>query len=71
MYQSLRKFRKQNKVSLSELSLKTGLSLRYLVQVEDGNVQSPKEHQELIRHAIGMSWTAHDVGDLLDRKLSL
>ncbi len=71
MYQTLRKFRKQNKVSLSELSLNTGLPLRYLVQIEDGNVQPPKEHYELIRHAIGTSWTGHDVADLIFRKLSL
>ena len=71
MYQTLRKFRKQNKVSLSELSLNTGLPLRYLVRIEDGSVRPPREHYELISRAIGTSWTAHDVADLISRKLSL
>ena len=71
MYQSLRKFRKQNRVSLSELVLKTGLPLRYIIGIEDGRVKAPQEHREILIRAIGTAWTGHDVSDLLDRRLSL
>ncbi len=66
----LRKIRKQNRASITDLSQRTGLPLSYILKIENGTLIPPKEHYELLIDASGWSWGADDVAGLILRDLS-
>jgi len=64
MNQSFRKLRKFYRRSFSELSACTGLPMRYIIDIEEGNVSGSKEHRELLIDAIQKPWKWDDEGTL-------
>lgn len=67
MTQLLKAFRREYKVSIADLSLRTGLPMRYIMRIEEDPTGAIKEHLELLYAVIETPFTAEDVLGTLNK----